>query len=368
MIGYKVGGEFFYNKYLALYNCWKNNQPVEFLCNDHEYDKLDWSREPDQSFEDLMTAHAVYLRNKFERLILGWSGGSDSHTIYNIFKKNNIHIDEIIIKTSEDLDYQPKHHALWMRKNHYDASTIITEYDQYDDFYRLIDRPNEEWIWSNSGDICHAGVNTGGAHTKFQLEKNHGGKNYIFITGYEKPQLRYLDKKWWCSIADRTIYHVIGHNYNIEYFYLQPLIHLKQCFLLKNFVKKYALENKKILNDNTLHWPIIDYDYNNAIKALGRTELTHGVSKLQKAAFINQMSIDFSQQTTYKFLTNHKEDILKGTLSSGNKASLNYFKGLFNLYHEKKFVAFLNEKYVKSAQHKLLNLHNIHSKWYNLGA
>ena len=366
MIGYQVGEEFFYNKYLALYNSWKNNKPLEFICNDKVYDKLDWTTEPEQSLEELMTAHAFYLRNKYERLILGWSGGSDSHTIYNIFKKNHIHIDEIIIKTSTNLDYQPKQHADWMRKNHYDTSTLITEYDQYNDFYRVLDRPNEDWIWYNSGDICHAGVNTGGAHTKFQIEKNHGGKNYVFVTGYEKPQLKYLDKKWWCSIADRTIYHVIGHNYNIEYFYLQPLIHLKQCFLLKKFLKNYIFENKKVLADNISHWIVLDGDYNNVIKGLGRTELTHGVSKLQKTAYVNQTSIDLGQQTTYKFLLNHREDILKDTLSSENKASLNYFKGLFNLYNEKRFVNFLNEKYVNS-KNQLLNLKYIHSKWYNLG-
>ena len=159
---------------------------------------------------------------------------------------------------------------------------------------------------------------------------------------------------------------MIGHNYNIEYFYLQPLIHLKQCFLLKKFLKNYIFENKKVLADNISHWMVLDGDYNNVIKGLGRTELTHGVSKLQKTAYVNQTSIDLGQQTTYKFLLNHREDILKDTLSSENKASLNYFKGLFNLYNEKRFVNFLNEKYVNS-KNQLLNLKYIHSKWYNLG-
>ena len=367
MIGYKVGEEFFYNKYLALYNSFKNNKPLRFLCNDEQYDLLDWGTEPKESLEELMTAHALNLRHTHDRVILGWSGGSDSHTIYKVLQKNKIYIDEIIIKTSKDLIYQPKNHADWIRKNHYDKNTIITEYDQYDDSFRLLDRPNEEWIWKNCGDVCHAGVNTGGAHTKFQIEKNHGGKKYVFITGYEKPQLKFSNGTWWASIGDRTIYHVIGHNYNIEYFYLQPLIHLKQCHLYKNYLKKYIVDTKKSIQNDTSAWNILDGDYNKIIQALHRTELTHGVSSCQKLAWKDQLSIDLGAQNTYRYIREHHDHILTKTLSNDNKASINFFRGLFNLYCEKKFVDYLNANHVQRAKNHLLDLKHIYSKWYNLG-
>jgi hypothetical protein len=50
-----------------------------------------------------------------------------------------------------------------------------------------------------------------------------------------------------------------------------------------------------------------------------------------------------------------------------NKASLNYVKGLFNLYTERNFAHFLRDnRYVRSSN-KLLQINPIFSKSYNLG-
>jgi len=378
MIGYRVGDQFFFNKYLALYQTSKNNKPVQFICKDDEYDQLNWTKEPEQSFEDLMSSHALDLRNRHERLILGWSGGTDSHTIYNIFKKNNIHIDEIIVKTSSNIKYQPTYHSTWIRKNHYDVSTVITEYDQYDNFLRTLDRPNEEWIWKNSGDIKHSGVNTNGAHTKYLIEKNHGGKNYVYVTGVEKPSLIYKNKSWWTRLKDEAIYNSLGYDYNIEYFFLNPLLQLKQSHLLKNGVKEHMKKYNLSINDkeesykHEADWLFQAYEspigYRNFSRALGRVdELTEGVSFLQKLALRESLDLDLKQEKNYRILKGSRDPSLNAALSAENKASLNYVKGLFNLYTERNFAHFLRDnRYVRSPN-KLLQINPIFSKSYNLG-
>jgi hypothetical protein len=369
MIGYQVGEEFFYNKYLALYNSSKNNKSIQFFCNNQEYDQLDWGKEPEQSFEELMTAHAFYLRNKYERLILGWSGGTDSHTIYNIFKKNKIRIDEIIVKTSNRLMYQPKLAADWLRKNHYDNSTIITEYDQYDDYYRMIDRPNEDWIWKNSGDILHSGVNTNGLHTQTLIEEKYGGKNYIYVCGLAEPYLIYKDDSWYSCVCDRSVANVMGYNYNIEYFFLNSLLLIKQSYLLKKKIKELLKKNTTININKILEKyqrAKNENDYYDYKKSIGRyDELIQGVSHKQKLAYFSQTQLDFSKQTTYKELINHRDAVCNNSLSSENKISYIFTRGLFNLSLEKKFINFLHDnKHVNG--YKLLSLSPMYSKLYKL--
>ena len=98
MIAYLVNGKSFNNIYLALYESFKTRLEIKFYCYDHEYDQHDWTIEPETSLDQLMSEFAWRLRNRYERLILLWSGGTDSHTIYNIFRTNQIPIDEIIVK------------------------------------------------------------------------------------------------------------------------------------------------------------------------------------------------------------------------------------------------------------------------------
>ena len=88
MIHYLVNNKQFFNPYLARYESFKSGSPISFYCNDAENDLLDWTQEPPETFEKLMDQHAHNLRNKYERLVLAWSGGTDSHTIIYTLTKS----------------------------------------------------------------------------------------------------------------------------------------------------------------------------------------------------------------------------------------------------------------------------------------
>ena len=125
-IYYSVNDKKFNNNYLAYYESYKTGKAITFHVHEELYDTLDWSKEPVESFELLMDIHAHRLRQKYNYLILNWSGGTDSHTIYNVFKRNNIHIDEIIIKASAHSAGFPEINHEWIQKNHWDPTTTIT--------------------------------------------------------------------------------------------------------------------------------------------------------------------------------------------------------------------------------------------------
>jgi hypothetical protein len=87
---YQVGPKQFQSKILAITESTVSGQPVEFIFNDQLYSKFNWTVEPDLTLEQLYAARAWELRNKYDYLVLHFSGGADSTNILETFIKNNI--------------------------------------------------------------------------------------------------------------------------------------------------------------------------------------------------------------------------------------------------------------------------------------
>lgn len=71
------------------------NPNIKLWYFDELFSLLDWSAEPPVSLDVLYTNRAKQLREKYDYLILMFSGGSDSREILNTFLKSNIFIDEV---------------------------------------------------------------------------------------------------------------------------------------------------------------------------------------------------------------------------------------------------------------------------------
>jgi hypothetical protein len=370
-IAYRVGTKFIYNIYPALWESMMSGSPVEFYCRDSVYDQFDWTKEPEQSLDELMTAYALDLRSRYERLILLWSGGTDSHTIYNIFRKANIRIDEILIKASAHLDQYPDHHVGWMRANHWDPTTVITRYDQNDTKLRKIDCADEDWVWKNKGDLLMFGMSTGAEGVKHLIERNHAGKRWTAVAGFEKPRLVYRDGKWYARHLDSPLRQTMSYDH-LTRFFLEPLINIKQNHMIKHAVKKHILEHKLPLYDGDwaeAKWSRTIDGYRGWATACGRhLELTDGASNLQKLCSDQYFSLDLSNEKSFKDVLSNPDPTLQAFLKNENKTALTYIKGLFNLASEKRFMNFINENQYVGNTNQLLNLKLIFSKEYDLGA
>ena len=64
---------------------------------DPQWYQTDWLIEPPESIEELRKQRAQQLRDKYDYLVLYYSGGSDSQTVMNSFVNNNIDLDQIVI-------------------------------------------------------------------------------------------------------------------------------------------------------------------------------------------------------------------------------------------------------------------------------
>ena len=120
MIHYKVGQRTFSNCFEAFFYASRLSPHdfPRFYVFDDEFKKHDWTKEPEASWYDLLSKRAHQLREKYDVLILAFSGGTDSITIYNTFRKNNIFIDEITIayQEKEATDIFPKENVRWLQK------------------------------------------------------------------------------------------------------------------------------------------------------------------------------------------------------------------------------------------------------------
>ena len=97
---YEVGGQRFYNKIQAVMEANRRGLPLRWDINDHILDQYKWDQEPQESLADLYARRAQGIRDKYDYLVLHFSGGSDSGNILETFIRNKIHLDEILVRGS----------------------------------------------------------------------------------------------------------------------------------------------------------------------------------------------------------------------------------------------------------------------------
>ena len=371
MVRYLVKNKPFNNIYLALYQVYRYGGEIKLYCFDHEYDQLNWLAEPAQSLDDLMTAHAVNLRNKFDRLVLLWSGGTDSHTIYQVFQRAGLHIDQIIVKYCDHTKEFPLANAEWLLKNHWDKNTKLTLYDDFDSQLKLIDLKTDNWVWEDRGDRLKYGLSPVGDAVNYLCEREHSGHTWIAIAGYDKPRIVYRKGHWYSLQLDSILRPAMG-NQHIEFFFLEPMINLKQSHLIKNATKKLIKHQNLSLYDGDwgeTKWPKSEEWYRLHSLACGRhDEINQGVSYVSKLLGAVFQQNEISVSGNWKNLKKSFDIKLIHDLNSGEKPAELYLKGLWNIQYEKGFSDWLYANgWLKTNRQCLTDLEFIWSKEYDLG-
>lgn len=101
-LGYYIcNGKIFSSKIEACIYSTKIQKPIKWIFNDSVFDHFDWSVEPEESLDELYDRRSREIREKYDYVILSYSGGADSHNILTSFLRQNLHIDEIIVNVYE---------------------------------------------------------------------------------------------------------------------------------------------------------------------------------------------------------------------------------------------------------------------------
>jgi len=261
---YLVGFKKFYNKTEALMYSTDTGFTVRWIFNDEVYRSYNWSNRIDRTIFELYRDRAKQLRERYDYLVLHYSGGQDSNNILHSFIDNNIHIDEIVIQVPEpqrkysienktdfsnywaEIDFQA---VPYLKKLENKLSkTKITFQDMSKTPINLFRKDN--WMEHM---LPGASYNVGvlsramGNYDIMGQSLAESNKTVCQILGIDKPLVYYdeLDNSYHAFFSDQTAYHIPPLDKNLqeiyehnvtEWFYWtpdMPEIVIKQCQLIK---------------------------------------------------------------------------------------------------------------------------------------
>lgn len=92
---YTVGSYKTYSKLDAIQEQQRTGVFPQWHFNNEAFESFNWTKEPALTLAELYKKRAEQLREKYDYLVLFYSGGADSTTVLDTFLNNNIHLDEI---------------------------------------------------------------------------------------------------------------------------------------------------------------------------------------------------------------------------------------------------------------------------------
>lgn len=98
---YTVGNIEFDSKIKACLYAQTQNARVYWHFNDEVFEKYPWHIEPPESLDELYDRRTKQLRDTYDYIMISYSGGADSNNIVESFIRQGLHIDEIVVNTTE---------------------------------------------------------------------------------------------------------------------------------------------------------------------------------------------------------------------------------------------------------------------------
>lgn len=340
---YRVGGETFANKFYAYRTAKETGLPMEFDFYDSAFSNADWTHDPTLTWDQLLDIRAHQLSNKGKQLILNFSGGTDSYTIYEVFRRNKLHIDYFYLNIKDN-----SHETGGGEKDAFEGTIKFfnTVKEDFPDSKIVISNTTKEmmekfysdpdWVWKDGFRIFFSQ----GMYESFHHDKNPDfeglDSDHISIYGYEKPRLKIIGNKFYSFQEDTTIQGSMNNLRN-HYFFISPELpelHIKQSYMLAKYIKGQAvLQNKPLEHYNTIHHPDKHDYYEYSYVGTGRfgDYANSGPTKIRNREswlYIPDGRLDAVQhQGRY-------HGMLVESLKNNDKFVMNYLKGLYELRND----------------------------------
>jgi len=276
---YQVDDLKFVSKFDAAYAASKKNLPIHWNFNESTFNLFNWEQEPVESLGELYRQRAQQLREKYDYLILWYSGGADSDNILDTFINNNIKLDEVASYVNYAADQNkfgfvngeifnlavPKIEQIKATKQPWLEHTIIDICQLTVDYFQ---KPSAKFDWTyNINQFVNPNCTARGkileTHKPW-LDLIDRGLKVGFIFGADKPSVTGLHGKYYFKFTDTIDGSVTTHQQNqskngqfYELFYWQPdvpKIPIKQGHVVKNFLKKLTENSQEAsLTKSKLH-------------------------------------------------------------------------------------------------------------------
>lgn len=259
---YKVDENIFLNKVQALEYASKNNKTPTWHFNQDAFDQYNWQVEPTETIEEIYKQRALQLREKYDHLVLFYSGGIDSHNILTTFIKNNIKLDAVVIYGTFEFD---KEKNSKFNLELYNAAIPFAK--QYEHLYdlHLIDISSmyekyyhADWIYESGVQLSPYEFLMGKIHHEKYINSWLQKDNCGLIRGLDKPRVIFHENKYYVSFLDicvmQTPTAMLSENNPVdnhtELFYWSaecPWLIAKQAHIVKNYFKNQRPDLREML-------------------------------------------------------------------------------------------------------------------------
>lgn len=295
---YLCNGQKFSSKINALIYSKTVNKSVEWIFHNTIFSNYNWKIEPDNTLDYYYDQRAKELREKYDYIILSYSGGSDTHNILESFLRQNLHIDEIvtnhitqITKKITVLDPAIKHSWNFAAEHELQAiprlkyirekcpTTKITILDVSDNVLKsLLNFDDADWVL-NRNDHLSVGQLFRYNYYHFSNIKKQFDKNIkvAIIVGLDKPKTIIIDNNFYIrftdTVANITTINDFNSDYtnvNVEMFYWSKStldMMCKQAHVIKKFLEK----NTKLMP----FWQIQANLYNKTLDSYELNRIIH---------------------------------------------------------------------------------------------
>lgn len=284
---YKVNDELIDSKIYAILRASELKADLQWIYHDEQFDKSNYNYTRTHKLLDLYRIRAQRLRDKYDYLILNYSGGSDSHNILQVFLKNNIKLDHIYVQWPESLT----------DKNIYVPNSVDKSNSNFHSEWDLVLKKDLEWLGTHHPEIkIEIGDWTATVDEKFykddifannvsnlpsiaRAQKQNTfsptegklalqGKKVGSIFGVDKPNVVNKAGSWFFYFADTACMTQPNPDnpYGTEYFYWSPEfpeIAIEQAYLMAEWFEAHSdlmylvrARSERIKDDPTFpNWP-----------------------------------------------------------------------------------------------------------------
>jgi hypothetical protein len=281
---YLVGDKKIHNKIQACKVASDSGQSVSWHWHDTQWRSIDWSSEPDVDIYNLYRMRARQIRERYDYVIINYSGGADSQTLVDAFLDAGCHIDEIVtmwnrkyvrsisrdvrctdvrnLEAEFDLTTNPGLDRIRQRSPH----TKISYRDICDSVLDVFNRADgESWLTLTSEHLNPGYMSrwtaTGDRSQLIMLDR---GLNTVMVSGIDKPKICIRDDGgYYLYFVDILVNNGRGSvnlpeydNINYELFYWtpdMPEISIKQAHLVRRWFENNPMLKYLLTWPNTSH-------------------------------------------------------------------------------------------------------------------
>jgi len=211
---------------------------------EEEYDRLDWTTEPVELWEQLCFDRCTQLRQRYKKLSLFYSAGRDSHHVIRCFYHFNIPLDEIVLlnletnptRQAELIKYiYPQVYEYLKKYPNTKVTTVDVGPEIFDNYFK------DDWLEKPASALTHGYFQpTNYSYYVKQImhadELSHG-----VILGVDKPRIIIENGKFYSTVMDKTMETYTSDIPNLELFYYapdMPKLHLKQSWMTLNHIER----------------------------------------------------------------------------------------------------------------------------------